>query len=103
MGSPRVANTLRQHVETLPRHAMESHNGVHRPNRLSTMFGSSFVTKHKEFGVLFLLQYFQPCVLKIFAADFGFARYVVDKETQKRQMSETYCGSAAYAAPEVNS
>ncbi len=36
------------------------------------------------------------------AADFGFARYVVDKETKQRQLSETYCGSAAYAAPEVS-
>ena len=35
------------------------------------------------------------------SADFGFARYVVDPETKQRQLSETYCGSAAYAAPEV--
>ena len=33
-------------------------------------------------------------------ADLGFARYVVDAEG-KRILSHTYCGSAAYAAPEV--
>ena len=33
--------------------------------------------------------------------DFGFARYCVDPATKMRVLSETYCGSAAYAAPEV--
>lgn len=33
--------------------------------------------------------------------DFGFARSCVDPETQKRILSKTYCGSAAYAAPEI--
>lgn len=33
-------------------------------------------------------------------ADLGFARYVVSAEG-KRELSHTYCGSAAYAAPEV--
>ena len=41
------------------------------------------------------------CLFK-FSADFGFARYVVDQQTKQRQLSETYCGSAAYAAPEVH-
>ncbi|RNA03037.1 testis-specific serine threonine- kinase 1 [Brachionus plicatilis] len=34
-------------------------------------------------------------------ADFGFGRSCVDSETGKRILSRTYCGSAAYAAPEI--
>ncbi|KAK9501294.1 hypothetical protein O3M35_012035 [Rhynocoris fuscipes] len=33
--------------------------------------------------------------------DFGFARWCSDIVTKKRVLSETYCGSAAYAAPEI--
>lgn len=33
--------------------------------------------------------------------DFGFARKMVDPVTKMRIMSQTYCGSPAYAAPEV--
>src|SRR6218665_2342791 len=33
--------------------------------------------------------------------DFGFARKMVDPVTKMKVLSETYCGSAAYAAPEV--
>lgn len=34
-------------------------------------------------------------------SDFGFARSVLDQTTQRRALSRTYCGSAAYVAPEV--
>jgi len=34
-------------------------------------------------------------------SDFGFARSVIDTNSQKRTLSRTYCGSAAYVAPEV--
>ncbi|KAL1137740.1 hypothetical protein AAG570_009436 [Ranatra chinensis] len=34
-------------------------------------------------------------------ADFGFARWCSDKTTKKRVLSTTFCGSAAYAAPEI--
>ena len=33
--------------------------------------------------------------------DFGFTRSVTEKQTGERMMSDTYCGSAAYVAPEV--
>ena len=45
---------------------------------------------------------FCSCFDTLITADFGFARYVVDAETKQRQLSQTYCGSAAYAAPEVS-
>ncbi|BES96731.1 testis-specific serine threonine-protein kinase [Nesidiocoris tenuis] len=34
-------------------------------------------------------------------ADFGFARWCCDLVTRKRVLSDTFCGSAAYAAPEI--
>ncbi|CAO1431236.1 unnamed protein product [Diamesa hyperborea] len=34
-------------------------------------------------------------------ADFGFARSCVEEETSMKILSNTYCGSAAYAAPEI--
>ncbi|XP_054168071.1 testis-specific serine/threonine-protein kinase 3-like [Oppia nitens] len=33
--------------------------------------------------------------------DFGFSRACFDHNTGERQLSETYCGSVAYAAPEI--
>ncbi|CAG0893174.1 unnamed protein product [Cyprideis torosa] len=33
--------------------------------------------------------------------DFGFARFCYDEATKTPQLSETFCGSTAYAAPEV--
>ncbi|XP_067133152.1 testis-specific serine/threonine-protein kinase 3-like [Centruroides vittatus] len=33
--------------------------------------------------------------------DFGFCRSVIDDKTGKRVLSETYCGSPSYSAPEV--
>ncbi|KAF6209491.1 hypothetical protein GE061_015238 [Apolygus lucorum] len=34
-------------------------------------------------------------------ADFGFSRWCCDLQTRKRVLSDTFCGSAAYAAPEI--
>ncbi|CAN7942962.1 unnamed protein product [Ixodes hexagonus] len=34
-------------------------------------------------------------------ADFSFVRYVYNPDNKRRMLSETFCGSAAYAAPEV--
>ncbi|XP_066907725.1 testis-specific serine/threonine-protein kinase 3 [Halyomorpha halys] len=34
-------------------------------------------------------------------ADFGFARWCCDMSTNRRVLSDTFCGSAAYAAPEI--
>ncbi|KAF5283741.1 hypothetical protein FQA39_LY17238 [Lamprigera yunnana] len=39
------------------------------------------------------------CQIKL--GDFGFARSCVDKKTGNSVLSSTYCGSAAYAAPEI--
>jgi len=38
---------------------------------------------------------------RIKITDFGFARYCTDPTTGRRVLSRTYCGSAAYAAPEI--
>ncbi|XP_077551267.1 testis-specific serine/threonine-protein kinase 1-like [Haemaphysalis longicornis] len=34
-------------------------------------------------------------------ADFSFSRYCTDRQTRKQDLSETFCGSEAYAAPEI--
>ncbi|XP_077508147.1 testis-specific serine/threonine-protein kinase 3-like [Amblyomma americanum] len=33
--------------------------------------------------------------------DFSFARYCTDERTKRKELSETFCGSEAYAAPEI--
>nr|XP_054928156.1 testis-specific serine/threonine-protein kinase 3-like [Dermacentor andersoni] len=33
--------------------------------------------------------------------DFSFARYCTDEHTKRKELSETFCGSEAYAAPEI--
>lgn len=38
-------------------------------------------------------------VIKV--GDFGFARICHNEETNTRVLSNTFCGSAAYAAPEI--
>ncbi|KAI0985459.1 hypothetical protein GJ496_008530 [Pomphorhynchus laevis] len=39
--------------------------------------------------------------LNIKIADFGFTRYCYDEKLKKRVLSKTFCGSVAYAAPEI--